>query len=479
MLHFMDSKNRFEIYMKLYFLFLVLLLAGCNKSGVESNMPIVAPTLSSPSNGAILNNKFIRLQWNNIENAAEYEVIVDNSNDFSNPEFNLKNINGTECTTTELNSGTYYWKVRVVGGPWSTVWHFEVNIEGPQPPNLEQPANGASISDKTPSFNWSNVNNTLYYEIEIDNSISFNSPEISKKSLQECNYTPSYNLDIGTYYWHVRCQDAHGNWGAWSETWSFNIVNVQVNIEYVYVEGGGFQMGSYSAQASSDEQPEHWVVLDDFYIGKYEVTNQQFCAFLNALNVPPDGVYNGKTYIDMTQYDGKRFILYDGNSFKVKVNKENYPVVAVTWYGAEAFCKWAGGRLPTEAEWEYAARGGNLTQGYLYSGSNVLDEVAWYSTTSAWYVHVKGAKKPNELGIYDMSGNVYEWCQDWYESNYYSHSLTSNPKGPTTGAYKVLRGGSAWSDKIDCRVTSRYKDDLDKYNINLQDNGFRIVKDYE
>ena len=215
----------------------------------------------------------------------------------------------------------------------------------------------------------------------------------------------------------------------------------------VYVSGGTFTMGATSEQGSDawiDEKPTHNVTLSSFYLCKYEVTQALWCAVL---------VENPSHF--------------KGN---------NLPVEQVNWDDCRTFISrlnvltGKNFRLPTEAEWEYAARGGNGSLGYKYSGSNTLSEVAWYEDNSGIKTHPVGSKRPNELGLYDMSGNVWEWCSDWYEG--YSYSSQKNPTGASSGPSRVIRGGSFGYDSKKCRSSCRDINTPDgRYNFL----GFRLA----
>jgi formylglycine-generating enzyme required for sulfatase activity len=153
---------------------------------------------------------------------------------------------------------------------------------------------------------------------------------------------------------------------------------------------------------------------------------------------------------------------------------DNYPVVYVTWYGANEYCKWKGGSLPTDAQWEYAARGGNQSRGYKFIGSDNAKEVSWYDDNSGKRTHEVGTKKPNELGIYDMGGNAYEWCLDYYDKYYYRKSDKTDPVNLKRSRSKVIRGGSYYNGKGSVWPCSRSNDLLNEYYSNF---GFRICFD--
>ena len=203
-----------------------------------------------------------------------------------------------------------------------------------------------------------------------------------------------------------------------------------VTFEMVRVEGGTFTMGATAEQggdAYADEMPAHEVTLSSYCIGKTEVTQALWQA---VMGVNPSGFKGANLPVEQVSWN-------DCQEFIAKLN-------ALT---GKAF------RLPTEAEWEFAARGGNNSRGYKYSGSNTLSDVAWYTDNSSSTTHPVATKASNELGIYDMSGNVWEWCSDWYGS--YSSSSQYNPTGSNTGSYRVIRGGSGGHSAGYCRVSIR------------------------
>lgn len=217
--------------------------------------------------------------------------------------------------------------------------------------------------------------------------------------------------------------------------------------DMVYVSGGTFTMGATSEQGSEaydNEKPTHSVTLSSYYICKYEVTQALWRAVMGS---------------NPSYFKG-----------------DNLPVERVSWNDCQTFINRLNSytgrnfRLPTEAEWEFAARGGNYSRHYKYSGSNYIGDVAWYGGNSGSSTHPVGTKQPNELGLYDMSGNVWEWCSDWYGS--YSSYSQNDPTGPNSGSSRVLRGGSWGYYARICRSSDRYDSSPGDRNYFL---GLRLV----
>ena len=235
------------------------------------------------------------------------------------------------------------------------------------------------------------------------------------------------------------------NTGGGNDTSEADIETINVNgvkFQMVKIQGGTFQMGATSEQGSDAydlEKPVHSVTLSDYYIGQTEVTQELWQAVMSSN--PSYFTGDNQRPVESVSWD-------DCQEFIEKLNRltgKNF-------------------RLPTEAEWEYAARGGNKSRGYKYSGNNNPDAVAWYDANSGNKTHPVAQKQSNELGLYDMSGNVYEWCQDWYGD--YSSNSQTNPIGASNGGFRVLRGGSYFMDRSGVRVSfrSRYMPDCGHFN---------------
>ncbi len=300
-----------------------------------------------------------------------------------------------------------------------------------------------------------------------------------------------------------------------------------------FIPGGEFEMGDHSGVGYPDELPVHTVYIDAFAMDVFEVTNQQYCDYLNSawsqgglIEVTNGVVYkagSGTSYpycsttsapTGYPDYGEHSRITWNGSTFGIVSGKEDHPMVLVSWYGAVAYANWrsaedglpacydldawectfgAGGyRLPTEAEWEKAARGAEHNPYYRYPWGDSIDgsnanywnsgdpyETGPYPwTTPVGYYDGNqtppGTDMANGYGLYDMSGNVWEWCNDWYDSGYYSLSPYDNPHGPTNGTYRVFRGGS-WDDdasRMRCAVRDGHYPDYRYYSY-----GFRLALD--
>ena len=305
--------------------------------------------------------------------------------------------------------------------------------------------------------------------------------------------------------------------------------------DMAYIPAGTFEMGDSFSEGESDERPVHTVMLDSFYMGKYEITNAQYCDYLNSaldstIYVSVFGVVcgseNNQEYCDTRTSSSSSQIARSDGVFSVRTKMDrdmsNDPMVNVSWCGAAAYCNWRsqqegrqqcynlipwtsgawtcdfgkhGYRLATEAEWEYAARGAlpatrfpwgdtiSHAQANYESNSSFLYDVSptrgfhpsWYDGVPP-YTSPAGSFSPNGHGLYDMAGNVFEWCNDWHFSTYYASSPTNNPTGPESGWYRIIRGGN-WSHNANyCRVTNRtYVDPT----VRMNDLGFRLVLDLE
>ena len=238
--------------------------------------------------------------------------------------------------------------------------------------------------------------------------------------------------------------------------------------EMILIPAGEFIMGSPEGVGNNDEHPQHKVYLDDFLIGKYEVTNEQCAEFLNAIGKNDDS--DGHVLVNINIAPLK----FKDQTYKVLKGWEGRPVLGISWYGAKAYAEWEGGRLPTEAEWEKAARGRDGLEwpwGNLWEAGNCNTWEAGPHTPTAVGSYPMGI---SQYGVHDLTGNVYEWLADWYQADYYKISPRRNPKGPESGSFRTLRGGS-WAELKEVSRPSVRFGQLPESSDS--DFGFRIAKD--
>ena len=255
--------------------------------------------------------------------------------------------------------------------------------------------------------------------------------------------------------------------------WADRVIHDKTGIEMVFIPAGEFLMGSPDSEKgrSSDESPLHAVqITKPFYMAKYEVTVNQFGQFVQANGYQTEAERGDGAFVFEDKSWRKKPDATWRNPYFPQT--ENNPVGCMSWNDAQAFCDWAGCQLPSEAEWEYTCRAGANTAYHFGDKSDQLGAFAWYRVNNKDITHPVGEKLPNKWGLYDMYGNAWEWCEDWYGADYYKESPSINPEGPKAGSIRILRGGSCFKNADQCRSANRTPFSA---GPKVSDRGFRVI----
>ncbi len=496
--------SRREVAMRTPFLFLTLGLAalafGCGKK-----KEVLSPSDETFGTGKVVLKVTYRRPYGLakpavVDRMTAYVYEADNTEITHK---NLEKVGNVGRATITLSAGNDR-KVSVVAYEDTLVkwvgWDGDVDVIAGQTttaeiemgytvPDLELPD---TVESDSYTVRWSRVPGGLRYELEENGVVVYTGANTVMEVTGKGRGSYSYRVRVEVGYAGKRY-----GYSPWSQAslvevlpqgeieveapWPSESPNVE-GIEFVFVQGGTFKMGDLWLSGDPDERPAHLVQVGDFWMSKYEITVEQFERFVM------DAGY--RTTAERKQYS--KAWLSPGF-----VQDNTYPVVCVSWYDAAAFCNWlsrragleevydqetweadlskVGYRLPTEAEWEYAAKAGGKEIKYPNGDELTHDDANFYGTggKDRWEnTSPVGSFPPNELGLYDMAGNVYEWCNDWYDDKYYSQSLQDNPTGPASGVYKVLRGGSWNGVQRYCRTTDRQ---WFAPGVVRDDFGFRVV----
>ena len=351
--------------------------------------------------------------------------------------------NSLSLDIPDLASGIYFWRARAkkngIFGQWSSPGIFEVS-SGVVAASVI-PSDGSSVLNAAPLLDWESVDLATGYKIRYGTDLAALASQTSIDLAESSYQVVSAFAEADVVFWQVRAVGSNEMLGAWSRTFDFTISP----LSEILVQAGTFQMGS---SAYSDEQPAHMVTLTrNFYINKYEITQVQWNEIMGS---NPSAFKGDAQPVEQVSW-------YDVIDFCNALSVLDGFTPAFSGSGDSLVCDFdaSGYRLPTEAEWEFVVKGGNISSGYVYAGSDSVDDVAWHYGNSESMSHVVGSKAANELGIFDMSGNVWEWCWDRFDSNYYSVSPAADPEGPASGSTRVVRGGSWGQGDFYQRTTNR------------------------
>lgn len=504
----------------------------------ENTLPTV-PNLLSPANGLTDLNATPTLSWSeSIDTDGDpvtYRVFIKEDVAGSNNTIGETTETSFTISTALKDSATYVWYVQAIDGyegasprsVLSTESSFTVENyqnDAPTKPILTSPANNVKNMGFDVNLAWNASTDAdgepITYDVYADADTDPQTLIASNSSATNLSHT--FN-QYGTIYWKVVAKDGFGHTIA-SDIWSFSCWenSPPEQPDMIDVTGGTFTMGQsddtqlllFYSNANgapiytdvSDENPAHQVTLSDYKIGKYEVTNAQYVDFLNSIiddiviEFSENNTHQIKSFkykrasykgseplcqvFDATRdlstranidyepnYDSP--IIWNGSTFELDENYTNHPIRWMYYTGAKFYGRWLGNyRVPTEAEWEYAAMGGNQSMGYTYSGSDDFNDVAIKSSTSTAPV---GTKMPNELGLYDMSGNVAEVCEDYYDPGYYEMSPTTNPINTVYNNFRHVRRGGYFTLTRPPYFRNKRRDRL-SYEQYMETSGFRLAK---
>ncbi len=461
----------------------VLFVGGCKNDSnpVQIINGPTAPKLSEPADSSVDVVRNPIFKWLVSGETDTYHLQVSTNSLFDMLIFSQDGIKITQQQISGLDSiKNYYWRVRSINSSGTSNWSvprlFTTTLGTiPPAPAIIYPASNGFNVPNSPVIKWNASKGAISYNLQISLASNFSSLVTDIAGIKDTVKTVTGLDSAKQYFLRVYSVNRYGYSASASVTSFVTVTPTQPLVPVmVLVPSGTFTMGSTAGD--SDELPLHSVTLSSYYISKTEVTQGQWKAVMGSNPSYFPGVGDNGPVEEVTWYDCISYC----NKLSIKEGKT--PVYSIG--GNTSPGSWSTGtidrntsakgyRLPTEAEWEYAARGGNQTNNYTYSGSNTVDNVAWYSSNSGSTTHLVSTRTANELGISDMSGNVWEWCWDWYGS--YTSASQTNPTGASSGSSRLLRGGSWNSSSYVCRVSYRGYDFPDLRNSDL---GFRVVEDF-
>ena len=401
-----------------------------------------APVATGPQTSVISGHAYT-ISWDSVSRAKSYTSEEASDSTFTNPESEtIVGLSDSETKNTE-ETVTYYYRIKAHNSTGSSDWS-NVVVVVIEPATLTMAVNQSGWGTTTPS-----IGSYAYDE----------------GSVVDITAMPAAGYQFVNWTGDVADADSSSTTvtmtGNQSVTANFEEITL-LDITMLAIPSGSFRMGDISGTGNSDERPVHTVTVSSFEMSAQEITQEQYAEAM-----------------------GENSSNFSGT---------NLPVEMVTWYNAVQFCNalseeegltpcydestWEcdfsanGYRLPTETEWEYACRAGTETKYYTGDSESDCADAGWYAGNSSYTTHPVGQKTPNAWGLYDMHGNVFEWCHDWYDSGYYSSSPSADPTGPTSGSFRVRRGGSMTNNKLGC--TSSYR--LQAFpSDTFNDLGFRVV----